>query len=323
MELPPVAVMLGLLSGFQLSQSLFAVAELDVATALVSGPRGVEDVAKEVGADPDALGRIIRFLAQHGVFRTKDGTIELTELGRTLADGPLRSVARYFRQTHYAPFGNLLDTVRTGEPAASIYYGKPFFDWVNEHPDMAALQNEAMAAFTQDARGDLLDVFDLPRGATVADTGGADGTLLTELLARYPDRRGILFDLPSVVPTEPPADRMEVVAGDFFDTVPTANVYVLSAVLQDWNNADSLRILRNIWKAGWPDARLVIIDMVVPESDEPHPTKSIDVTMLGMLGGCQRSESEWRQLLTDGGFALKRVVAGSGSYFALDATLTA
>jgi precorrin-6B methylase 2 len=320
-----------MLFGFQMSQALFAVAELDVATALLNGPREVEDLATEVGADADALGRIIRFLAQHGVFRTSGSTVQITDLGSVLADGPadsLRSVARYFRQTHYAPFGKLLDTVRTGEPAAKAFLGKPFYDWINENPDLAALQNDAMAGFTQNARGDLLQVFDLPPGMTVADIGGADGTLLVELLAGRPERRGIVFDLPSVVSTARPTvraagleERVEIVAGDFFEEVPLADLYVLSAVLQNWNNSSGVSILQNVAKAAPAGARLVIIDMVVPEGDAPHPTKMIDITMLGMLGGRQRSESEWRRLLGDGGFALQRVVTGSGSYSALEATL--
>src|SRR4051794_38446289 len=145
-----------LLTGFQASQALFAVAELGVATALLDGPREVGDVAKAVGADADALGRIIRFLAPLGVFRTSGDTVEITDLGRTLADGPadsLRNVARYSPQTHYAPFGSLLDTVRTGVPAATVFLGKPYFDCINENPELAELQNDAMAGFTENARG--------------------------------------------------------------------------------------------------------------------------------------------------------------------------
>ncbi|WP_433278999.1 methyltransferase [Pseudonocardia xinjiangensis] len=330
-EIPPAAKMHELLTGFQVSQALFAVAELGVATALLDGPREVNDVAAAVGADADTLGRIIRFLAQLGVFRTSGDTVEITDLGRTLADGPadsLRNVARYFHQTHYAPFGSLLHTVRTGEPAATAYLGKPFFDWVMESPELAALQNDAMAGFTQNARGDLLDVYELPEGRTVADIGGADATLLVELLTGRPERRGIVFDLPSTVagarPTVQAAgldERVEIVAGDFFESVPTADVYVLSAVLQDWDNTASLRILRNVARAAPAGAALVVVDMVVPEGDAPHPTKMIDITMLGMLGGRQRSESEWRRLLADGGFTLQRVVSGSGSYSVLEATL--
>lgn len=185
-----------------------------------------------------------------------------------------------------------------------------------------------MAGFTQNARGDLLDVYDLPPGGMVADVGGADGTLLVELLTGRPERRGIIFDLPNPVAAARATvqsaglqERVDIVAGDFFDRVPAADIYVLSAVLQDWNNAAAIRILRNVAKAAPPGARLVVIDMVVPAGDAPHPTKMIDITMLGMLGGRQRSESEWRQLLGDGGFALQRVVAGSGSYCALEASL--
>jgi O-methyltransferase domain/Dimerisation domain len=328
--LPPAVRMHELLAGFQVSQCLFAVAELGVANALLGGPRETRDVADEVGADGDALARVIRFLAGYGVFRTSGDTAEITALGRTLADGPtdsLRDVARYFRQTHYAPFGSLLETIRTGEPAATAFLGKPFFDWIGENPDLAALQNSAMAGFSQYARGDLLDVYALPEGATVADIGGADGTLLAELLARYPDREGIVFDQPSAVSAARPtieaaglAGRAQIIGGDFFTSVPAADVYVLSAVLQDCNNAKALQILGNLAKAARPGAHLVVVDMVVPEGDTPHPTKAIDITMLGMLGGRQRSETEWRRLLADGGFRLQRVVAGSGSQSALEAT---
>ncbi|WP_405591187.1 methyltransferase [Streptomyces sp. NBC_01190] len=329
--LPAAVRMQQLLTGFEISQALFVVAELGVATELLGGPRRVDDLAAVVGADADALARIIRVLAQDGVFRTSGDTVDITDLGRTLADGPadsVRSVARYFRQTHYAPFGNLLDTVRTGEPAATVFLGKPFFDWINENPELAELQNQAMAGFTQHARGNLLAVHDLPEGAIVADIGGADGTLLVELLAGRPERRGIVFDLPSTVSAAGPtvraaglAERVEIVAGDFFTGVPVADVYVLSAVLQDWDDTSALRILGNVAKAAPAGARLVVIDMVVPEGDVPHPTKMIDITMLGMLGGRQRSESEWRRLLTAGGFALRRITAGSGLYSALEATV--
>lgn len=330
-ELPPAARMHELITGFQVSQCLFAVAELKVANALVEGPREIRDIADSVGADRDALARVIRYLATYGVFRTSGDTVEITDLGRTLADGPvgsLRDVARYFRRTHYAPFGSLLETVRTGEPAATIFLGKPFFDWIGENPDLAALQNSAMAGFSQNARSDLLDVYALPEGGTVADIGGADGTLLAELLVRYPDRVGIVFDRPSAVTAARPtieaaglAGRAEIVGGDFFTSVPAADVYVLSAVLQDWNNTKALKILGNVRKAARPGAHLVVIDMVVPEGDAPHLTKMIDITMLGMLGGRQRSAPEWRRLLADGGFLLQRVVPGSGLNSALEATV--
>lgn len=286
-RLPPAETMHGLLAAYQMCQALFAIAELDVTTALLGGPMEIDDLATEVGADANTLGRIIRYLAQYGVFRTSGGSVEVTDVGRTLVGG-----------------------------------------WVNENPDLAVLQNDAIAGFTQNARGDLLDVFEFPPGQMVADIGGADGTLMVELLAGRPERRGIVFDLPSMVSAARSTllaagleERVAVVAGDFFEQVPAADVYVMSAVLQDWNNALSLRILRNVARAALPGARLVVIDIVVPEGHAAHLTKTADVTMMGMLGGRQRGETEWRRLLADGGFTLQRVVPGSGSYSALEATL--
>jgi hypothetical protein len=330
-EQPRTAKMMELLGGFVVSQAVFAVAELGVANVLLEGPRTVDDIAAAVGADDDSLGRIVRLLAQHGVFRTSGDIVELTDLGRTLADGPtdsLRKVAGYFRRTHYAPFGSLLQAVRTGQPAATLFLGRPFFEWINENPELAELQNETMAGFTQNSRGDLLERYDLPGGATVADIGGADGTLLVELLACRPQRRGIVYDLPSsvaaarrTVQAARLAERMTILAGDFFEGVPVADVYVLSAVLQDWNDSSSLRILNNIAEAAPADARLVVIDMVVPDGDTQDRATMTDILMFGMLGGRQRSLSEWRHLLARGGFALERLVTGSGSYCVLEAKL--
>lgn len=330
-EYPPAMRMHTLLSGFVVSQAIFVVADLGVATTLLSGPCTIDEVAADVGADADALGRIIRFLAQHGVFRISADTVEITELGRTLADGPcdsLRKVACYFRQTHYLAFAGLLETVRTGEPAETFFDGKLFFDWTNDNPELAKLQCEALACFTQNARGDLLDVYDIPDGELIADIGGADGNLLVQLLASRPERRGIVYDLASCVSAARRTlraagldERVEIIAGDFFDRVPAADVYVLSAVLQDWTDVPALRILRNIATAAPAHARLVVIDVVVPESDSAAPTEFIDITMLGMLGGRERSQSQWCGLLARAGFSLQRTVAGSGSYCALEAVL--
>src|ERR1700677_4552845 len=201
-EIPAPVRMQQLLSGFEVSQALYVVAELGVATTLLDGPRSVKELALAAGADQDALGRIIRFLASLGVFQTNGEIVTVTDLGRTLADGPpdsIRGLARYWMKTHYAPFGDLLHTARTGEIAAVKYLGRPFFEWISESPQLAEIQNTAMADGGRSARGDLLAAYKLPGNGTVADIGGADGTLLAEFLAGEPERRGIVFDLPSVV----------------------------------------------------------------------------------------------------------------------------
>jgi SAM-dependent methyltransferase len=329
--IPPAAQMLQLLTGFEVSQALYVIAELGVATALLDGPRSVEDLAAATGADADALGRVIRFLAPIGVFRRAEGKVEVTDLGRMLADGPehsVRSMARYWMETHYAPFGKLLHTVRTGEIGASAYLGKSFFAWVNESSGRADLQNAAMAGASVTARGDLLDLYRLPAGGTVADIGGASGELLAKLLAKEPQRQGIVFDLPNIVAEAEAtlkaaelSDRATVVAGDFFEAVPAADVYVMSAVLHDWDDASAVRILRNVAEAARPGARLVLLEGVMPDGDEPHPMKMMDLTMMAMVGGRERTEDEWRRLLAEGRFVLDRVIPGSSVFSLIEATL--
>jgi O-methyltransferase len=319
-----------LLSGFEVSQALYVVAELGIATALLHGTRRVEELAEIVGADADALERLIRLLVPPGVFRTNADEVGITELGRTLAAGQpdsMRDVARYLMRTHYASFSSLLHTVRTGEVAATEHLGTPFFDWIDATSGLAELQNSAMAEFTAAGRGDLLDRLHFPAGDTIADVGGADGTVLAEILRRLPERRGIVFDTPGGVAAAAAklsaaglADRTATVGGSFFVSVPNADVYLLSAVLHDWDDASVLRILNVIARTAASDAHLLLFELVVPEDDAPHAAKIIDLTMMAMLGGRERTESQWRRLLQEGGFIVDRITSGSGIYSAIEAS---
>jgi hypothetical protein len=273
---------------------------------------------------------VIRLLASFGVFRIKGTTVEITDLGRTLAEGPadsVRGTARYLMQTHYAPFGNLLHSIRTGETAATDFLGKPFFDWINDSSQRAEVQNTAMAELGRTMGGDLLESYQLPQGQTVADIGGADGTVLVKLLARQPERCGIVFDLPTVVATAHGTlqaaglrDRVRIVGGDFFTSVPSADVYVMSVVLHDWDDTSATRILRNIAAAATPGARLCLKEVVVPEDDSLHFAKLMDITMLAIVGGRERTETEWRKLLTNGGFTMDRIVTGPSIFSIIEAT---
>ncbi|GAA0930521.1 methyltransferase [Pseudonocardia zijingensis] len=323
-----------LLGGFQTSQALYVVAKLDVATLLDDGPMTVADLAAACGAQPEPLARLIRALAPMGIFRRlPDGTVETTPLGATLsANRPdsARPLALFWMETHYLPFSELLHTARTGEAAATLYLGEPFFRWVTGSPERVELLTSAMAFATEGPRAAMFEGYRLPPGEVVADIGGASGSVLARLLEGEPDRRGVVFDLPDVVPDARKfleerglADRVEVVGGDFFEAVPRADVYVLSYVLHDWDDDACRRILRSIGEAGGPDARLVLVEGVVPEGDEPHPTKLVDLVMLGMQGGGkERTEDEFAQLLASAGFTLDRVVATPSPYSFLEASRT-
>src|SRR3954447_18816902 len=205
-EEPPAVRMVQLLAGFQVSQALYCVAELGVSTQLLEGPRSIEELAGAVGASPPALRRLLRDLAGLGLFTAAGpDTWAVTPLGATLAEdtpGSVRDLSLTWMQTHYAPFGRLLDTVRTGTPAATLHYGRPFFAWLSGDPAQVQRFTGAMADLTAGIKAGAVAGYTVPGGRTIADLGGADGALLQAVLAGDPDpqRRGIVFDLPHVVP---------------------------------------------------------------------------------------------------------------------------
>ncbi|WP_328440793.1 acetylserotonin O-methyltransferase [Streptomyces sp. NBC_00444] len=330
-EVPKPVQMLQLLVGFQISQALYVVAKQGLSTALADGPLTVEQLAAATGTNADVLRRIVRALAPLGVFRTDDGLVEVTDLGKTLADGQpdsVRDLALFWMETHYAPFGALLHTAVTGENAASRYYGEPFFDWISRFPAQVETQNRAMAGVTKGLRAGMFDGYSLPEGGVVADVGGADGAMICQFLAGEPDRRGIVFDRPEVVPAARKvlaehglADRVDVVAGDFFESVPEADVYVLSYILHDWDDESCLRILRMVRAAAGRGARVVLVESVIPPGDAPHPAKFVDLTMLAMLTGRERTAEEYEVLLDAAGFTLDRIVATPTPFSFIEATL--
>ncbi|MEV0221765.1 methyltransferase [Streptomyces sp. NPDC050704] len=325
-------LMTQLLAGFQVSQALYVIAKLDVATKLAEGSRPIGRLAEETGADEDALRRLLRTLAPLGLFRHGEhDTVEVTSFGELLSashPASLRDAALYWMETHYQPFNDLLGTVRTGKPAAEILYGKPFFEWLAEDSERAALLTGAMANVTGGLRAGMFDGYTLPEGRLVADVGGADGTVMAELLGRDTDRHGVVFDLPHVVSDAHEtlrarglADRVEVVGGDFFDAVPTADVYVLSYILHDWDDASCGKLLGSIARAANPGARLVVIEAVLPAGDAPHLAKMIDLTMLAMLTGRERTADEYETLLGDAGFTLDRILPTPSPFSVIEATL--
>jgi hypothetical protein len=329
---PPPVQMVQLLAGFQVSQALYVAAKLDLATMLVDGPRSAAELAAAAEAEPGHVGRLLRTLASLGAFDDRgDGTYGLTPLGATLArgiPGSVRDLALTWMETHYAPFSRLLDGVRQGEPAATLHYGRPFFDWLGSSPEQVERFTGAMAGLTDGIKAQALAGYALPPGELVADVGGADGMVLTTLLAADPARRGLVLDLPHVVPAAQRrleqlglADRVAVVGGDFFAAVPPADVYLLSMILHDWDDDAAGRLLRTIAAAARPGARLVALELVVPPGNAPHMSKMIDLTMLGMLTGRERTAEEHAELLAAAGFRCDRVLPTPGPFSIVEATL--
>lgn len=316
---PPPVQMVQLLSGFQVSQALYVAAKIGVADRLIDGPLPVEQLANDLGCDPLALARLMRTLASLGVFTETDTGYGLTDLGATLvsgSEGSMRDLALMWMETHYEPFAGLLDTVRNGECAATTHYGQPFFAWLADQPEQVDHFSRAMANLTNGIKAGAIASYAFPDSATIVDVGGADGALLAKVLQTTTSSKGIVFDLPHVI-TEAATtlkgyglgDRLTSASGDFFETVPAgADVYLLSMVLHDWNDDDATRLLANIRDNAASGAQVLAFELVMPADDQPHMSKMIDLTMLGMLNGRERTDAEMKALFERAGLTYDRVV---------------
>jgi O-methyltransferase domain/Dimerisation domain len=316
---PPPVQMMQMLAGFQISQGLFVAAKLGIADQLLDGPRSVADIAEATGADPSALRRLLRTLSSLGVFtESETGVFAVTPLGRTLASdepGSVRDMALMWMDTHYDPFSRLLDTVKTGVTAADLHFGEPFFDWISQHPDQVSQFSRAMANLTTGIKAGAVAAYDFNGAGTIVDVGAADGALLAQILAGTPSTTGVAFDLPHVIADAAPTikgygfgDRLRAEPGSFFDAVPAgADTYLLSLVLHDWDDERAGRILENIRTAAKPGATILALEPVMPAGDEPHMSKMLDLTMLAMTGGLERTADEHRQLFERAGLTFKGV----------------
>jgi DNA-binding HxlR family transcriptional regulator len=310
----PSARLFDLISGMIRTQTIAAIAELGVADAIAAGTTRTGELAREVGADPDALHRMLRLLEADGlVAQAAPGVWRLTETGEFLredVDGSLRHVARLFAAEVYDAWSGAAESLRTGKAAFPGRFGAPFFDWLQQHPEGARRFDQAMAGTAALRLRPLLE-WDWKGVSTVVDVGGGNGTLLEALLEGFPQLEGISFDLPEVasraaarVEGTSVAERLRARGGDFFEEVPTADAYILAQVLHDWSDEDSVRILAACRRGAGENARLFVLEQVVPEGDRLSPVKLLDLNMLILLGGRERTLAEFEAVLAAGGWRL-------------------
>ncbi len=300
-----------LLRGALATKALGTVADLRVADALAGGPRPVTELAEELGAHPDTLHRILRALASDGVFAEDEPGVfrntDASKLLRTEHPDAWPDFAHLFGGAFYRATESL--DARTSHSIFAETFGDDFWTWLAAHPDERAIFDRAMSG-GKGRSGERLSALDWHGDETVVDVGGGNGALLHDLLARVPDVRGIVLDLPETVRDEDLGDRIEFVEGSFFDSVPAGDVYVLSGILHDWDDERAGAILRTI-RAGAPaEARLVIVESVIGPGNDPNGAKWLDLLMLVLIDGRERTETEWRTLLEGAGFVVDEIEDG-------------
>ena len=331
-EIPPPVQMLKLAMGYWVSQACAVSARLGIADRLANGPRSSEELASEVGANPDALYRLLRCCASVGVFTEQAGRrFAQNAVSETLRDGRPGSLRDFLiaetAPGHWLPWGRLFEAVIEGKPQTTATLGCDIFTFYARHPDEAEPFNRAMGNLSAIVASEVVKSFDFSRHQIVNDVGGGHGILLTTILEKFPRLRGVLFDLPHAVTEARPlvsarglADRCTLVAGDFFESVPPADVYLLKAVLHDWDDAKAIRILKTCRAQAARGAKALIIEMVVPSGGDSSFAQLMDLNMLVMLTGRERRADEYAALLEAGGFRFEREIPTHTPYSILEAT---
>ena len=311
----PVEALVGLASGLWVSRTLWAAARLGIADAIGPEPTPLAAIAERSGAHEGNLRRLMNALVSVGLFRVESGDryahSDLSPFLRT--DHPISQrafIESVFGGEHYAGWGAIEESLRGGGTAFDSHFGKPVFDWYGAHPAEARKFSRAMESTTRLIEAALMAPWTPPPFTVAVDVGGSRGTLVASLLQRNPDSRGILFDLPDVVEGVEPTitdTRIDLVGGSFFDSVPEGDLYLLKMILHDWSDAQSAEILTNIRSAIKPGGRLAIIETVLPEEVGPSPGYLMELNMMVMTGGRERSEAAFAALLDRTGFRLESV----------------
>ena len=317
---PTVDRLVTMMNGFRNTQVTYVVAKLGVADHISDVPLTAAEVAGKVQADTNGLGRVLRLAALFGLVAEEPGDrFRLTPMGELLrsnSPGSLRAVAVQLGELHYAAWGDLLHSAKTGESAFEHVYGAPLFDYLSNHREAQATFDAYMSANKDPFASALNEKYDFSRFGLLVDVGAGNGSLSVAALSANPKLEAIVFDRPAVMSAAERfvaeaglQDRCRFVAGDFFDSVPTGgDVYMLSNVIHDWDDASASKILRNCRASMNRNTPLILLEAILPPHGEPNGALMADVNMLVMLTGQERSEDAYHSLLRASGLHPSRTI---------------
>jgi len=329
----PFDTMRQMVTGCLVSQLTYVAAKLGIADRLADGPKTAAQLATAVDAHPQSLYRVLRALAALGVFvEDADGRFALTPLAGPLrreAPDSLHAFALMWGETFWSACGSLLHCVRTGQTAFDHLHGMGAFEYMRQHPQAAEIFDQAMSNLTRVQAAAVVGAYDFSGVQTLVDVGGGKGTLLAAVLRAHPGMRGVLYERAEVLPAARKAlegegmlGRCELKRGDFFASVPEGgDAYTLKDVVHDWDDERASAILANCARAMGPRTKLLLIERALPPRNVLGPGKMVDVVMLAMTGGRERSEPEYADLLSRAGLRLARVVPTGSEPVVLEAVL--
>lgn len=314
------AALRSLITGHWVAQAIRVAAELGVADLLAGGPRTSGDLAEATGSHPRSLFRLLRALAGAGVFeQLDDDRFALAPVGECLrADVPdsLRAYAMVFAgDRHWEAWAELGHSVRTGETGYQHRFGSSFYDDLERDADLNDLFDQAMAGSITRTCTPVVEAYDFSRFTTLVDVGGGDGTLLAAVLRANPSLRGVLFEREPVVERARKhlaggglSDRCDVVAGDFFRSVPSSDGYLLARCVRAFDDDTAIQVLATTRRAMTEDGLVLLVERLLPAGGQPSDATLGDLNMLVLTGGCERTEAEYADLLRAAGLELSRVV---------------
>jgi hypothetical protein len=319
-ENPSPPALLEMATAYWLSQAIYVAAKLGIADLLKAGPQSCVALATSTGSDAPSLFRLMRALSSVGIFsqlgRDRFALSRLAESLQTEVHGSLRAMVITIGEIHYQACGNLLHSVQTGSPVFSNVFGASLFDYLRQNVDAADAFNQGMANVSSMLAYAVLMAYDFAGISSIVDIGGGQGKLLEKILQFNPDLRGTVFDTASTIEraTQQLGDnawrrRCSYVAGDFFTSVPEgAHAYLLCGVIHDWDDSRAITILRNCRRAMAEKGRVLLVDMVVPDTDAMSFSKLLDLNMLAMNGGRERTKAEFCALLDAADYELTRII---------------
>jgi hypothetical protein len=304
-------------SAYWVSQAIYVAAKLGIADLLAGSPQSTAALAAATRSDAPSLFRLLRALSSVGVLSQvgKDEFVlsSLAEPLRSDVPGSLREIVITVGEIHYQACGALLHSVRTGSPAFNQVFGASLFDYLQRNADASETFDRGMTNLSSLLAHAVLLAYNFSGISSIVDVGGGEGELLRRILALNPDMTGIVFDLPSAFQSMKCASgdraRCSYVAGNFFESVPRgADAYLLSGVVHDWDDDHAVTVLRKCRQAMGSNGRLVIIDMIVPETASPSFSKLLDLNMMVMTGGRERTKAEFHVLLDAADCRLTRII---------------